>query len=68
MQGSAPGRLAAGDWCKIGKGLGIALAGSGLAYLGTEIVPVLPQMGMGWLAPLGAVCINATLKWLSDTR
>jgi len=68
QHGSPPLRLAATDWRKIGKGLGIALAGSGLAYVGTDLVPVLPDIGLGWLAPLGAILVNVALKLLSDTR
>lgn len=68
MNGSPPGRLSVQDWRKIGKGLGIALAGSGLAYLGQQGIPLLEQTSLGYLAPLGAVLINITLKWLSDTR
>lgn len=68
MNGSPPGRLNGTDWRKIGKGLGIALAGSGLAYVSTAVLPVLPDVGLGWLAPLGAVLVNVVMKWLSDTR
>ena len=52
--GSPPLALAATDWRKIGKGLLIALAGSGLAYVGQSL-PVLDHIGYGWLAPLAAV-------------
>lgn len=68
MHGSAPLRLGNADWRKIGKGLGIALGGAGLGYLGQEVIPTLNMVGMGWLAPLGAVLINAGVKFLSDTR
>lgn len=53
MEGSPPGQLSGTDWRKIAKGLGIAMAGSGVAYIGQEVIPGLESAGMGWLAPFG---------------
>lgn len=66
-QGSAAGQLSATDGKKILKGAGIAVAGALLGYLAQQL-PVLDQVGMGWLAPTGGVLINAVLKMLQDTR
>ncbi len=68
MQGSAPGRMGSADWKKVLKGFVIAMAGAGVAYTGAEGLPFLNSLGMGWLAPLGAVLVNMLVKWSSDTR
>jgi len=64
--GSPRFSLGKSDLVKIGKGLGITLGGSGLAYLGTQ-VDLLGQTDYAWAIPLASVLLNVGRKWLTDT-
>ena len=66
--GSSRFALSTTDWLKIGKGLGIALGGSGLAYLGQASSEILQGVGLPVLIPLASMLVNAGLKFLQDTR
>lgn len=66
LTGSTNFSLAKSDLCKIGKGLGVALGGSGLAYLGTQ-VDLLSTTDYAWAIPLASVLLNLVRKWVTDT-
>lgn len=66
--GSARFSLGTTDWVKIGKGLLLAVAGSGLAYVGQASSTILQDIGLPILIPLASVLVNAGLKFLQDTR
>lgn len=63
---SAPGRLDTFDTQKILKGALIAGMGAVLAYIGTDVIPVLPAQYQT-TAPLLAILVNIALKLLQDT-
>jgi len=63
---SAPGQLDRTDMKKIGKSLGIAMGAAALAYVGTNVLPMLPAK-YGFLSPLLGTLVTAMLKMLQDT-
>lgn len=71
-KGSVPGFLSRFDWRKIGKGFLIAMGGSVVAYVASEIIPLLEVMdlspGEAVMVGLASTLINFLQKWLSDTR
>lgn len=66
VKGSEPFSIGKSDLYKVGKGLGMAIGGSGLAYLGTQ-VNLLSTTDYAWAIPLASVLLNMAHKWLTDT-
>lgn len=70
--GSKPGFLSHFDWHKILKGFLIALAGTSLAYLSTEVVPMLQALelspAMILIVSGFSALVNTLLKLVTDTR
>lgn len=67
MDGSAPGRMALGDWKKIGKGMLIVVGGSALGWLATDIIPGMEDR-YPFVSGAAMLLLNVARKWLQDTR
>lgn len=63
---SAPGQLDAQDAKKIGKSLLLAMAGAALAYVATDVLPMLPAK-YAYLAPFASTLVAVLLKAVQDT-
>lgn len=69
---SAPGQLIKQDWTKIFKGLGIAIGGSLLAYISSEIIPMLQGLDLSGaeaiIVAVASTIVNVLLKWVNETN
>lgn len=69
---SYSGELIKQDWGKIFKGFGIALGGSALAYISTNIIPMLQGLDLSGgeviAVAVASTLVNAIMKWLSTTQ
>ena len=67
MNGSQPFSFGLGDVYKIGKSVGLAVAGA-LLGIGAGYAANLEATQYAWLVPLATVSLNMLRKFVTDTR
>lgn len=70
MTTSSRFQLDSGDFIRIGKGALLAAAGAAVAYLASELIPLLEGSTLfgGVLAAAASTLLNFVRKWLAEAR